>query len=76
MLGHIYQLISGFKKEHGVLPNTLYLNELHYEHLKAAFDARFSHGQIIEVLQMEMVIDREIMHPHVAWTQAAHRVAS
>lgn len=76
MLGHIYKLITGFKQEHGVLPNTLYLSEAHCEHLQAAFDDRFTLGQIMEVLQMEVIIDREIMHPHVAWTQAAHRVAS
>jgi hypothetical protein len=76
MLDHIYRLITGFERAHGVLPNTLYLNETHCEHLKSVFDEGFSLEQIMEVLQMEVIIDREIMHPHVAWTQAAHRMAS
>lgn len=76
MLDHLYRLITGFEQEHGVLPNTLYMNEAHCAHLKAAFAEQFSLGQIMEVLQMEMIIDREIVHPHVAWTQAADRAAS
>jgi hypothetical protein len=33
-------------------------------------------GQIMHMLNMEMIVDAEIMHPHVAWTQAAQRIAS
>ena len=76
MLGYIYRLIRGFEQEHGVQPNLLYLNRIHSEHLKTAFDEKLSLGQIMDLLEMEMVIDAEIMHPHVAWTQSAQRVAS
>lgn len=76
MLSHIARLIRDFELEHGMHPNLLYLNHVHHEHLKSAFDERFNMGQIMQMLNMEMVIDAEIMHPHVAWTEAAHRVAS
>ncbi len=76
MLGYIYQLVRGFEQEHGVQPNLLYLSRFHSEHLKSAFDERFSLGQIMDMLQMEMIIDDEIMHPHVAWSHVANRVAS
>lgn len=76
MLGYIYRLIKGFEQEHGVHPNLLYLNRLHSDHLKSAFDEGYSLGQIMAMLQMEMVIDPEVMHPRVAWTHAAHRMAS
>ena len=76
MLGHIYRLVRGFEQEHGVHPNLLYLNPVHSEHLKAAFDARYSLGQIMEMLHMEMIIDPNIIHPHVAWTRTAQRMAS
>ena len=76
MLSHIARLIRDFELDHGVHPNLLYLNNLHREHLKAAFDETCDMGQIMNMLNMEMVIDDEIMHPHVAWTQAAHRIAS
>jgi hypothetical protein len=76
MLGYIYRLIRGFEQEHGVQPNLLYLNRLHSEHLLAAFDEKYTLGQIMDMLEMEMVIDPEVMHPHVAWTQSAHRIAS
>ena len=76
MLGYIYQLVRGFEQEHGVQPNLLYLNRFHSEHLKSAFDEQFSIGQIMDMLQMEMIIDDEIMHPRVAWSHVANRVAS
>jgi len=76
MLGYIYRLIHGFEQEHGIQPNLLYLNHLHSEHLKAAFDENYSLGQIMTMLQMEMVIDTEVMHPRVAWAQSAQRMAS
>lgn len=76
MLGHIYRLVRGFEQEHGVHPNLLYLNRVHSEHLKSAFDAKYSIGHIMALLEMEVIIDTTIAHPHVAWTQAAQRVAS
>jgi hypothetical protein len=76
MLGYIYRLIRGFEQEHGVQPNLLYLNRMHSDHLMAAFDEKFTLGQIMDMLEMEMIIDPEVMHPHVAWTQSAHRAAS
>lgn len=76
MLGYIYKLVRGFEQEHGVQPNLLYLNRFHSEHLISAFDERFSLGQIMDMLQMEMIIDDEIMHPRVAWSHVANRVAS
>ena len=76
MLGHIYRLVRGFEQEHGILPNLIYLNLEHMDHLKAAFDASYSLEQIISMLRMEMIIDHSIVHPHVAWTHTAQRMAS
>ena len=76
MLDYIYRLVRGFEQEHGVHPNLLYLNRIHTEHLQSSFDERFTLGQIMNLLHMEMIIDPEITHPHVAWTQTAHRRAS
>ncbi len=76
MLDYIYRLVRGFEQEHGVHPNLLYLNRVHSEHLLSAFDESYSHGQIMNLLQMEMIIDSGIIHPQVAWTQSGHRKAS
>jgi len=76
MLGYVYRLIRSFEQEHGVQPNLLYLNRIHSEHLKLAFDEQFSLGQIMDMLQMDMIIDPEVMHPRVAWSHIAQRVAS
>ena len=76
MLGFIVRLISSFEKEHGFRPNLLYINRTHCQHLKDAFDERFSFSKISKMLQMEIIIEPEATHPHVAWTQVAHRAAS
>ena len=67
MLDYIYRLVSGFEQEHGVLPNLLYLNRIHSEYLKSSFDESYSLGQIMDMLQMDMIIIPEIIHPQVAW---------
>lgn len=76
MLGHIYRLIRDFEHEHGIHPNLLYLSKFHSEHLKDAFSEDYSLRMIMELLQLELIIDHDIMHPHVAWTQVAQRAAS
>jgi len=76
MLGFIYRLVRDFELEHGIHPNLLYLNHLHAEHLKSAFDTDYSMSQIMDVLQMELIIENDITHPHVAWAQTVQRVAA
>lgn len=75
MLNFIYRLVREFEREHGIQPNLLYLNRFHAEHLKLAFDESLTMPQIRKILGMEMVVENDIMHPRVAWTQVAHRAA-
>jgi len=35
----------------------------------------FSLQSITELLQLELIINREVLHPHVVWTQTAQRIA-
>lgn len=76
MLDYIYRMIQTFEQEHGVHPNLLYLNRNHSAHLRSAFSEDYSPGQITQLLRMEIIIDAEVIHPHVAWTQAAQHMAS
>lgn len=71
MLGFIYRLIRDFKNAHGILPNVLYISPFHQKHLVAAFSPDYSMQEISSMLGMEMVINSDVMHPHVAWLQAA-----
>jgi len=74
MLSYIFRLIDHFQRQHGVEPNLLYLNELHMSELRKAL-AIGETTSITDLLRMELIISQEITHPHVAWTQAAHRMA-
>ena len=76
MLGYIYRLARDFEHEHGIHPNFLYLNKLHSEHLKIAFADEYSIHSIMELLQMEVVIENDIVHPHVAWRHTVQRMTA
>jgi len=76
MLDYLYRLVTGFEREHGMRPNILYINPEHCEHLKSSFDERFSLGDIMRMLKMEVIVDAASVHPHVCWTHAADKDAS
>jgi hypothetical protein len=69
MLSFIVRLVQAFEREHGMRPNLLYLNDQHITHLKDGFSSDFDLNDIIRMLEMEIVVDDSIAHPHVAWVQ-------
>jgi hypothetical protein len=75
MISYIVRLIGEFKNEHGYQPNLLYLNEFHFNHLKAGFSEDFTLQRMCELFHMELIVNREVIHPHVAWTHIAHQIA-
>ena len=66
MLSFLYRLVETFQREHGMHPNLIYLNRLHYRKLLESLPAMKSHEEISRFLMMEIIISPEIMHPHVA----------
>ena len=75
MISYILRLIDEFKREHGYQPNLLYLNEFHFNHLKSGFAEDYTLQVMCEVFQMELIVNREVIHPHVAWTHTAEKIA-
>jgi hypothetical protein len=76
MLSFVVRLVWEFEREHGYAPNLLYLNENHLEHLREGFDARYAVQDIMDMLGMEILVENEILHPHVEWRMpAAHKHA-
>lgn len=71
MLSHIFRLIKDFENEHGIHPNLLYLNDRHVEYLMSAFSEEYSLQNIMALLEMELIIEKDIMHPHAVWTTLA-----
>lgn len=76
MISYLLRLIDEFKREHGCRPNLLYLNTFHLDHLRAEFSDDVSMQRMCEMLEMELIVTQEIIHPHVAWIQAADKLAS
>lgn len=75
MLSYIFRIAQGFKREHGILPNLLYLNPEHAAHLTDALAEHEGRPTLSDILGMEVVINRDVVQPHVMWAQAAHRKA-
>jgi hypothetical protein len=75
MISYILRIIDEFKREHGHQPNLLYLNDFHFNHLKSGFSEDFTLAVMCEAFQLELIVDREVIHPHVAWTHTADKLA-
>lgn len=75
MISYILRMIDEFKREHGYQPNLLYLNEFHFNHLKSGFADDITLSILCDFVRMELVVDREVIHPHVAWTHSAEKLA-
>jgi hypothetical protein len=71
MLSFIIRIASAFEHSHGIRPNLLYLNPAHLERMHQDFPESHDFDTIVRMLQMEMIIDRDIIHPQVAWVSAA-----
>ena len=66
MLSFLYQLIETFHRTHGVHPNVVYMNRLHYRKLLEGLPAMKGQEEVSRFLTMEIVISPEVAHPHVA----------
>ena len=75
MLGFIYRLVRAFERENGLYPNLLYLNEQHARSLREGFSEEFTLQMIMEFLQMDLIVNRDVVHPHVIWRQSAQKWA-
>ena len=76
MLSHIYKLVSNFEKQHGILPNLLYLNDEQFKQLQLSLNEDLSIQRIIEMLQLEIIIQTDVIHPHVLWSQPFNQAVS
>lgn len=75
MLSFLYRLMETFQREHGMPPNLIHLNRLHYRKLLESLPTMKSHEEISRFLMMEIIISPEIMHPHVACaSRVKHRL--
>ena len=75
MLSYLYRLTVRFEKTHRVRPNLLYLHPDHLDQLRHSFDQPDNLGKILDLLQMELIVDREVIHPRVGWIPMVERRA-
>ena len=68
MLSFIYRLVRDFEKEHGIHPNLLYLNPTQMQFLREQLDNEVQLENIVSLLDMEIMVTTEVIHPHVVWT--------
>jgi len=75
MLSFIYRLVNDFQREHRFRPNVLYINPIHLDRLHSDFANQKDLVEISRLLDMEILLSPDAVHPHVAWSQAASRAA-
>lgn len=68
MLSFIYRLVRDFEKEHGLQPNLLYLNPVHLSRLREQLASDGQDETRVSLPGMEIIVSREVIHPHVAWS--------
>lgn len=74
MLSFLYRLVRAFRAEHGYRPNVVMMNREHYRQLVESLPEARGDAGLTRLLQMEVVLSEECVHPHVAWRpQAEHR---
>jgi Iap family predicted aminopeptidase len=76
MLSFIYRLTRDFEKEHGFIPNLLYVNGDHLSVLRIDLAGIPQLAGVTRLLGMEVVVSDEVTHPHVAWSCPAQNRAT
>lgn len=75
MLSYLVKLASEFEREHGHRPNLLYMNPRHFQILQAELAGIPGLGQLVQFLGMELVIERDVCHPHLSYSHAEWHTA-
>jgi len=70
MLSYIYQFAYRFENNHKLWPNTLYLNQRHYQQLCNEFINPADTSSILSHLSMVLVITDDAEHPHLAYLRS------
>jgi len=73
MLSYLYQLIHGFRQDHGILPNILYVNRHQYLQLTRDLPVFRTHDALCGFLALDVHVAADVAHPHVAWVRSAAR---
>jgi hypothetical protein len=73
MLSYLYRLVTDFRRNHGFLPNRVQMNPEHYQQLLRNLAGMENEQAIARFLMMDILISTESTHPHVSWSEPAHR---
>ena len=73
MLSFLFRLMRTYQREHGFLPNVLYINDFHYQKLRESLADLTTHEEIAAFLQLDVVISTEAVHPSIAWVKPLHQ---
>ncbi len=73
MLSFLFRIIREFRLEHGFYPNTLYINNFHYQNLRCQLPQLGRDDHLAKFLTVEIIVSESTIHPHVAWLAQAAR---
>ena len=73
MLSFLSRITSEFERRHGIAPNLLYINYRHFEQLRLSLPGLQSTEALLEQIKMEIVLQKDVLHPRVAWSSVRAR---
>ena len=76
MLSYLYRIVTHYQRTHGVAPTLMYINPEHLIQLRRDLSGISDLEDISRFLGMEILLDREVRHPHVTWSRINWRRAS
>ncbi len=73
MISFLFRLTNSYESEHGFRPNMLYISPSHFDKLRVDLANINGLDNLVQFLGMEIVIDDEIAHPQVAFSDVNWR---
>jgi len=73
MISFLFRLVNIYENEHGFRPNMLYISSSHFDKLKLDLTNINGLDNLVLFLGMEIVIDTDMSHPRVAFSDVNWR---
>jgi len=71
MFSHIVNLVKDYEQGHGMRPNVVYMNEVHYGYLREEMPGVRDHNEVVRILGVDIALADDVLHPQVATVRFA-----
>jgi hypothetical protein len=73
MLDYLLNTAHAFEREHGIAPDVIYINPLHYEQLARCNPELFAHGRKLQLGLLLVIVPASVLaHPRASLLASEH----